>query len=961
MNSRPTLNTFFTALLLLNIFVTIPLNAQFFSTGSDPARAKWMYIETADHKIIYPKEIDSLARRYAFYSEHLRDAVFAPLRSKPSKSDIVLHPYNLMSNGMVGLAPKRIELITRPPWDSEYHIEWAKHLIIHELRHLAQVNKFERGIFKPLGWLIGEQAAAIGVGLYMNTWKLEGDAVVAETALSSAGRGRDPDHLMYFRAAFLNNDFRSWHRWTLGSYKDYVPDVYSFGYMMSSFIRFNSGNYYYIDDVTRRIVNRFYNPWADRGAYRDFTGMTKKENFEYLKNVMTSRWSREDSLRGALTPYNVVNLKQRKFTSYLNLIESDGDTTFALKSDLGRIRRLVKIDPEGEEHRLKYMGRVSSPIVINQDKLYWTEFIGSPRWEMESFSDIFSYDLKTGSTSRHTRKGAHFALHFSNNELFTVTYPVEGSSAVTILDSQTFGLKESVSAPFGAQLKEVVSSGGLIYAILLTEKGAGIYVYDRATGVWSIEVKEQSRSLKNLRFSGGELFFVSDLNGVNNIYCYSPESKFLRRLTNSRFGVASFSFSKNQKELLYSDFSHKGYSAVKADQDSMLWAPADFSKPYKDEIAEYLSLREGFKADTVVPFKTDNYKAKRYSKLSGIINIHSWAPVYYNIDNIKSLTYESVYDIATPGFILYSQNSLSTAFGMAGYSWRAGFHSGHFKFTYRGLYPVIEIKADINDRDRFNSTLIREPGKRPIIQKDTIKGRPYLNSHLLVYVPLTFNSGGWYRGVVPKMLWRYTNDSFFSYDNDKFSNYQYLNFGVNFYSVMGMSHRDLFPRFGAGASFQIASVPFAGENFGSIIYSSLYGYLPGIGANHGVKLSVAAQKQFYENKNYLMSSLIGFPRGYSSRYSRWAAGVMAEYAMPLFTGDLSLTSLLYIKRVQMIPFISFTRNGSERDAETLYSAGSDIIFDVNLIGISYPLEVGVRAGYTGEKRSFFEFLFKTPL
>ena len=351
MNSRPVLNTFFTTLLLLNIFVTIPLNAQFFSTGSDPARAKWMYIETADHKIIYPREIDSLARRYAFYSEHLRDAVFAPLRSNPSKSDIVLHPYNLMSNGMVGWAPKRIELITRPPWDSEYHAEWAKHLVIHELRHLAQVNKFERGIFKPLGWLIGEQAAAIGVGLYMNTWKLEGDAVVAETALTSAGRGRDPDHLMYFRAAFLNNDFRRWHRWTMGSYKDYVPDVYSFGYMMSSFIRFNSGNYYYLDEITKRIVNRFYNPWAERGAYRDFTGMTKKENFESLKIVMTSRWSEEDSLRGELTPFEVVNKNHKEFTSYLNLTEIESDTTIALKSDLGRIRRLVKINPGGEEDR----------------------------------------------------------------------------------------------------------------------------------------------------------------------------------------------------------------------------------------------------------------------------------------------------------------------------------------------------------------------------------------------------------------------------------------------------------------------------------------------------------------------------------------------------------------------------------------------------------------------------------
>lgn len=960
MSRKPALKSLLILILLLNIFVTIPLSAQFFSTGSDPARARWLYIKTPNHKIIYPKEIDSLARRYAFFSEHLREHVFAPLRSLPSVTDVVLHPYNVMSNGMVGWAPKRIELITRPPWDSEYHSNWERHLVIHELRHLAQVNKFERGIFKPLGWLIGEQATAIGVGLYMNTWKLEGDAVVAETALTSAGRGRDPDHLIYFRAAFLNGDYRSWYRWTMGSYRDYVPDVYSFGYMMSSFIRFNSGNYFYLDEISKRVVDRFYNPWAERGAYRDFTGLRKKENFELLKRVMTSKWRIEDSLRGEFTSFTSISPPQKEFSNYLNLIEAPDSTMIAIKNDLVKIRRLVRIYPDGREEILRYMGRVSSPVVLYNNKLFWTEYTDSPRWEMESFSDIYSYDLTKAVTLRHTRKGAFFALHFTDKELLTVSYPVEGSSCILVLDKETFETKKSIKAPFGGQLKEAVITSGNIYSTLMSDKGMGLYVYNKDSLKWSVEIAEQSRSLKNLRISGGELFFVSDLNGINNIYNYSPKLKFLRRLTNSRFGVSSFSLGVGGR-LLYSDFSHKGYVAVTAEQDSMNWSPSLFEKPFKDNIAEYLSLREGFRADTLTPKGLENYEAKRYSKLSGLINIHSWAPVYYNIDNIKSLTYETIYDIATPGFILYSQNSLSTAFATAGYSWKRGYHSGHFKFTYRGIYPVIELKADINDRDRFSSTLIREPGKRPEIQRDTIVGKPYLNSQMLAYVPLSFNSGGWYRGVVPKLLWRYTNDSFFSYENDRFSNYQYLNLGVSFYSVMGLSHRDIFPRFGAGASFQMATVPFAGENFGSMLFSSAYGYLPGIGRNHALKLSVSAQKQYYEKKNYLMSSMIAFPRGYTSRYSRWAAGVMAEYAMPLFTGDVSITSLLYIKRVQLIPFISYMRNGAEKETEKLFSAGSDLIFDLNLLGISYPLAAGIRAGYTAEKQTFFEFLFKTPL
>lgn len=960
MGIRSALKSLAYLILLLNIFVTIPLNAQFFSTGSDPARARWLYIETPNHRIIYPREIDSIARRYAFFSEHLREAVFKPLRAKPSKTDIVLHPYNVVSNGMVGWAPKRIELITRPPWDSDYHINWEKHLILHELRHLAQVNKFQRGVFRPLSWLIGEQAAAIGVGLYMNTWMLEGDAVVAETALSSAGRGRDPDHLIYFKAAFLEGDYRSWQRWTMGSYSDYVPDEYSFGYLMSSFIRYNSGNYYYLDQITNRVVNRFYNPWADRGAYKTSTGMTKKENFKLLKEVMSSRWREEDSLTGNLTPFRQVTVQSDEYTSYLNLIEYKGDTLFALKSDLAKIRRLVALYPDGREQILRFMGRVSSPVVLNDNKLYWTEYVGSPRWEMESFSDIFSYDIGTGKTERKTKGEAFFSLFFNDGELIVVEYPVEGSSKIVFLDPSTFIVKGYAVAPSGFQIKEAVPYGEGLYVTAISEKGMGVWFYNRNSGVWETEIAEQFRSVKNLRTAGGDLYFISDLNGKNNIFSYDPESNFLRRLTNSRFGVSSFSI-HSDGSLLYSDFSHKGYRAVRAKLDSMDRAPSDFSRPYRDQIAEYLSSQENFSSDTVIPRNTESYISKKYRKTRGLVNIHSWAPVYYNIDKIKSMVYESIYDVATPGFILYSQNSLSTAEAMAGYSWRRGYHSGHFKFTYKGLYPVFEFKADLNDRDRYRNTLIRVPGERPVIKKDTLRERPYLNSHLLVYLPLSFNSGGWYRGVVPKILWRYTNDSFYSYENGRFSDYQYVNLGVNIYAVMNQSLRDIFPRFGVGASLQLATVPFAGENFGSLVYSSLYGYLPGIGANHGIRLSLSGQKQFCENKNYLMSSLMTFPRGYEPRYSRWAAGVTAEYALPLFTSDISLTSLLYVKRMQLIPFVSFTRNGAESQSENLFSAGSDIIFDVNLLGISYPLSVGIRTGYTAEKQTFFAFLFKTPL
>ena len=95
-------------LILLSVNTSF---AQYYSSGSDPARAEWRYIKTEWYDIIYPREVDSLARRYALILESSRDAVNLPLRAKPRRIPVVLHPYSVMSNGLVSWAPKRAEFI----------------------------------------------------------------------------------------------------------------------------------------------------------------------------------------------------------------------------------------------------------------------------------------------------------------------------------------------------------------------------------------------------------------------------------------------------------------------------------------------------------------------------------------------------------------------------------------------------------------------------------------------------------------------------------------------------------------------------------------------------------------------------------------------------------------------------------------------------------------------------------
>ncbi|NTV19444.1 MAG: hypothetical protein HGA83_08450, partial [Bacteroidales bacterium] len=71
--------------------------------------------------------------------------------------------------------------------------------------------------------------------------------------------------------------------------------------------------------------------------------------------------------------------------------------------------------------------------------------------------------------------------------------------------------------------------------------------------------------------------------------------------------------------------------------------------------------------------------------------------------------------------------------------------------------------------------------------------------------------------------------------------------------------------------------------------------------------------------------------------------------------------LLYLKRVQIIPFFDWAySHGMDRNRHMI-SGGSDILVDFNIFNISLPLTAGVRYIRTGENKNFFQFLFQTPL
>jgi len=89
----------------------------------------------------------------------------------------------------------------------------------------------------------GEQSAGISAGLYFPKWVLEGDAVLAETLYSYAGRGREAAFFDPYKGVFFIRHYRT-H--TTNGVTDltahHIPNHYALGYMKLSVARYYSGD-----------------------------------------------------------------------------------------------------------------------------------------------------------------------------------------------------------------------------------------------------------------------------------------------------------------------------------------------------------------------------------------------------------------------------------------------------------------------------------------------------------------------------------------------------------------------------------------------------------------------------------------------------------------------------------------------------------------------------------------------
>ena len=947
------------ALLLLSAF---PLKAQFYTTGSDPARLQWNRIDLPGFRLIYPRGLDSLAFQYAFQLETQArlslqglQAGFGADRSGRSFGSrgsipVILHAYSSQQNGMVIWAPRRAELYTIPLAEGTA-LEWSRDLALHEGRHMAQMQKAGEGFFKGLHFVLGEQSEGLSAGLldFFSPGLLEGDAVWAETRYSGAGRGRQAEFLMPYKALFLDSVKYSLDKYRFGSYKNFVPNEYALGYLQLSAAP-GAGNAAGIFEGIAR------HPFRYRQAYRASVGCAPRELWSNAQQVYTAYWRQQAAAEAPFDTAVLVSPAEERYIEYAYPISLNG-RIYAVRSGLGESSRLVCLE-NGSARRLCLTGSINGPLSGSGSVLYWTETVSSGRWEHESFSILVSYDIRQGkrhSLSHHTR---YFNPSASpdGRRVALAEYLPDGHSRLVIYLPEIDRFHTVCTFPIGVTLKQSAwKDDDTLMATLQYPEGLALCAVSAASGAVTQWVAPQQRTLRSLHIHQGTLYFDSDLDGTDNLYALDLDTRALSRISHARFGAFQPSVTADGDTLLYLSYSTKGYEVAAFPLDELDEAracEADFTVPSPTFFDRWLAGR----GDTVPAFPASEapaYEVKPYHRLGHFLKFHSWAPFYYDKDELSSFSLERYYDAVSLGAMVMTQNDLGTAYGQLGWSWHNGVNEGRLKFTYAGMYPVLTASLNVSTEQPLATHVTRDTVTYAALDEPSVSG------YVRAYVPFTFRSRGWTRTLVPSLQWSFSNRQFQKESAEAIADHRLLA-ALQWNAYVNRTACDLFPRWGYGFHLRYLTFPGQQQLFTDLFEAGAQIYLPGFYRNHAFRLKGNYQHHETGNAWLYVGNLLSI-RGAGDVYAPEEFSWSVDYAFPVNL-DWSLPGFLYVKRLELTPFADglYAQNPSSGSAVGMCTLGLESSLNFHLLRINCNLTAGLRSQYNTAQGASFEFLLSLP-
>ena len=937
--------------VILLLFLSAGINAQFFEYGQDAGRLRWSQFETGHYRVIFPEGIDSLARAFAVRLETYYPRVGSALDHRHRMMPVVIHNESSFSNGVFVWAPKRLEIFSNPD-PNGYNLDWLTQLALHEGRHAVQIDKLDQGFTRGLYYLGGEQLVG-AMAVFLPYWYLEGDAVDSETRLSPSGRGRQPSFEMGLKAQMLESGrIYSFSKATMGSYRHYIPNHYELGYLMVRYGRRTYGDRLWID----------FQQYAARKPYLldpTFFSMRKHgipSKHEFYRSAMKDyrkHWTGETMDR-VHTPFvEWTGMPGKHYTSYTFPHVISDRMVFALKSGLDQIPAFVFVGKEGKERQIYRPGYQSSGRVsFSGTHVVWDEFVPDTRWSNRNYSVIRTYEIISGKVSNLGRRTRYYAPAVSGNgrEIAAIEQ-TEHQKYYLVLLGIDGTLLHRAPAPGNRFIQHPAWMEGDSAIVCIMNRGSDkiLVSYQPSTDTWTELFNGGNDDISHPVVRGDRVFFCGTYSGIDNIYCLELGTGEVYQVTSARFGAFQPRLSPDGERLYYARYTANGYRVAELSLEDGLWTPLDRARDHREQMDYNTGLDEALETILKPLADSGSYNIKRYRKLPNMFNFHSWLPLYTDYLN-PELAMDPERSPVSLGASLVSQNLLSTAVSQVGYEYRRGTHMFHTGIKLKGRYPALNLYMDYGGEP--DVLLLKESADTAMALPDN------LGFLAQAYVPLRLNTGKFLSLVQPRIDYRYQRDLRYIKEEERYrAGAHYLYYSLYAISYLRKGKKEILPRVGLSASAGYFHAPLDNVVIGGASLVSLTGYLPGFLKHQTLKLAFQHQVQYFQDPgrpSYI--TLMHLPRGREEMIGRALTRYSADYVFPMLYPDLALGPVAYIQRIRGgvwtdymvgrdVPVHSTSGQLEDRRYQTW---GIDLVADLNIFRIPFPVSAGGRLIYDQE-------------
>ena len=910
------------------------------AAAQHPFSTKWYSIKTPHVKIIADEEIN---QQDVYRIVNSIDKVFAcdtvTLKDTPRRIPLVMSNTSMTSNGYVTLFPYKMYWYGLPFQDNTLGIgEWYQNLAVHEYRHVVQYQSINHGFTKFVGIMTGAFGRS-GMRYSIPNWWFEGDAVYAETMLTSGGRGRTSSFDL-LTASILTSRSKPYpyDKLVNGSYRNKIPNHYELGYPLVTHGRKIAGADVWTKTARRSSWYSFW-PWAFGSSFRHYSGVNLTNNYKQTMSELRSFYDKRiDSL--SITDAKIITKKHpRRYTSYNNPLYINDTTIVAIKSSLTEPNKMVTVTLSGKEEDLFYTE--ASAIDYADGKIVWATAVPDVRWTLRGYSDIAIYDFATKKRYRLTRKGRYFSPAISPEAKYLAAVEFDPSRNASLvifkaeyIDGHISSLHKikQIPAEFGEYLRGVTFvSETEIAAVSNYKNKNAVVIYDVISSQRRVVKDYDEEVINTLKPFNGNILYDSEYSGISNIWLLNIESQQCAMLTSRRYSASEPDVSPDGHTFIYSDFSATGANIVSAPLNINNVLSIDNVKPCKLEYFKPLIESEPYKQlDYVANAPTDNEKrfaVKKYRQYHDLIRCYGWMP------------YSSSEEY---GGVVYSENTLETfrvsleqIYRTAADYWRTTVAA-----TYSGFYPVLGVSASFKtDADKY---YFRDRHGQIYSQ--------YLNwdskiVNISVSVPFNLSRFNWSQSLnLSSQFSRYMisnklTDSYIDMGNGDFN---VLHGGFTYSLYRRTAYRDFHTTLGFSVlldAMKAIESPRKAQKFKSLVSFTM----PGFFRQNSLTIDAGYMRQVRDNNPntiYLFTDTDFEVRGYSSVRAHETSKLSGEYAFPLGYPDWGIPAIAWVKRVRGSLFADAASSLLFGYRYDFASAGCKLLFDVNFLRIPNTVSVG---------------------